>query len=91
MVNEVRIILLENVEVSLATDTPDIQNLIDTIVRNKESIDPDNIKVIAPQNSKFDEKGFEEILKNTIRTFLEDIQIENKKYKEFVQDTFGKK
>lgn len=75
--NQIVLNLNENVSIILSADTPDMQALIDKIVENRDKIDIEDISVTIPEGSNFDKEGFEIMIKNVIKEYLETLKLEN--------------
>lgn len=72
---KVMVELKRGIKIELDTNSPDIDKLIAEIVKNKETINPANIKVEC-DDEKFDCKSFCEIVQKAIGDLIEDITIE---------------
>lgn len=75
--NQIILNLTDEVKVELSADTPDMQTLIDDIVKYRNVIKPDNISVEIPEGSTFDKDGFEIMIRNVIREYLETLELED--------------
>lgn len=75
--NQIVLNLNENVSIVLSADTPDMQALIDKIVENRDKINIEDISVTIPKDSNFDKEGFEFMIKNVIKEYLETLNLEN--------------
>lgn len=73
--DKIKVILVEGCEVELASDSPDVKFLVSTITRNRESIDPEKIRVEC-DNSEFDAASFAEVVQELVRDYLEAIKLE---------------
>lgn len=72
--------LFDGKQVKLASDSPDLKNLIQTIVENRASINPESISVECDDES-FDCKGFADIVSATTKSFLEELRIDEENFK----------
>lgn len=61
---------------NLSSNNPDLDGLIEMVIKLKGDCDFSKIKV-ETENPDFDIKGFEGILKNSIVNFLNDIKVNN--------------
>lgn len=75
--NQIALNLTEKISIILSADTPDMQTLIDKIVENRDIIDIEDISVTIPEGSNFDKEGFEFMIKNVIKEYLETLKLEN--------------
>lgn len=66
--------LIEEKIISLSSDTPDIDELIDNIVLLRGEIDLEKIEV-SSNSDDFDNEGFKEVVVSTIKTFIEKIEL----------------
>ena len=73
--DKIKVILAKGCDVELTSDSPDVKLLVDTITKNRESIDPEKIGVKC-DNSEFDEKSFAEVIQELVRDYLEAIKLE---------------
>ena len=80
------LVLGEEINVELSSNTPDMQKMIDTIVKNREKINLDKIDVQISENSNFDKQGFIEMIKNVINAYLEDLKLEEINYTNSLQN-----
>lgn len=71
-------------DIHLESNTPDLDGLIRFVVENKERINVERITVIC-DDTNFDKKGFSEILKKSIKDFLEKIVLNEKQFKEQIE------
>ncbi len=70
--------LLENVEVTLASDSPDLKSLVQAIADHRDEIDVEQISVDCDEEM-FDKKGFADIVAAATRSFLEEVRIDKEK------------
>ena len=70
--------LLDGVEVKLASNSPDLNGLVQAIVAKRNEIDPEKIKVEC-DDSKFDCEGFVGIISTATKSFLEELRIDKQK------------
>lgn len=68
-----------DIKLDLDANLPNIDEIIDIVIKNKDKIDIDSIKVEA-DDSNFDTKGFESIISDSIKNFLEDIKIDEENF-----------
>lgn len=73
--SEVKVTLKPEVEVTLATDNPDIGKLVDETVLCRDSLDISAISVMC-EDEKFDVQSFTEVIKDSIKQFIEAIELE---------------
>lgn len=78
--NQIALNLTEEISVELSADTPDMQTLIDKIVENRDIINIKNISVTIPEGSNFDKEGFECMIKNVIKEYLETLKLEENNF-----------
>lgn len=78
--NQIALNLTEEISVELSADTPDMQTLIDKIVESRDIIDIKNISVTIPKGSNFDKEGFECMIKNVIKEYLETLKLEENNF-----------
>ena len=78
--NSIEVILNNDSKVILSSNTPDIQNLITEIVKNRNSINYNQISVNASWQSDFDKKGFETLIKDLVKDYINQLKIENEAY-----------
>lgn len=74
-------ILINDKTVTLSSDLPDLNNLVETIVDCRDTIDVNKIKVECDDN-KFDKVGFEKVIKESVKDFLKRIVMDDKAFKE---------
>ncbi len=84
--DKIILVLGEEINVELSSNTPDMQKMIDTIVKNREKINLDKIDVQISENSNFDKQGFIEMIKNVINAYLEDLKLEEINYTNSLQN-----
>lgn len=84
--DKIILVLGEEINVELSSNTPDMQKMIDTIVKNREKISLDKIDVQISENSNFDKQGFIEMIKNVINAYLEDLKLEEINYTNSLQN-----
>jgi len=65
---------------NLSSNNPDLDGLIEMVIKLKDNCDFSKIRV-ETENSDFDIKGFEGILKNSITAFLDDIKVNEENFK----------
>lgn len=63
--------------VELESNTPDLDKLIEFVIKNRVKIDIEKIKVLCDDND-FDDNGFQEIIKHSIKNFLDKIVLNEK-------------
>ncbi len=86
MENEkIQLRLNETVSVELSSDTPDMQTMIDIIVENRATINIDDITVSCPDDNDFDKEGFEEMIKEVIKQYLETLRLEESCYQQIIE------
>lgn len=73
------ITLTKDCVVTLTSDNPNLDSLIEAFIENKDSIDINNISVES-SNSKFDKESFKDILISSFNSFSEDLKLEKEKY-----------
>lgn len=79
MVNNTIIVrLLDGKEIELASDSPDLKNLVQVIVENRDAIDPEKI-VVECDDEHFDSAGFAEIITVAVKSFLDELRIDKEK------------
>ncbi|MFR2738317.1 MAG: hypothetical protein ACLTDX_10895 [[Clostridium] innocuum] len=78
--NQIALNLTEEISVELSADTTDMQTLIDKIVENRDIINIKNISVTIPEGSNFDKEGFECMIKNVIKEYLETLKLEENNF-----------
>lgn len=84
--DKIILVLGEEINVELSSNTPDMQKMIDTIVKNREKINLDKIDVQISENSNFDKQGFIEMIENVINAYLEDLKLEEINYTNSLQN-----
>lgn len=72
--NSLVIIFNSNNSFNLLSNNPDLDGLVEMVIKLKDNCDFSKIKVTT-DNPDFDIKGFEGILKNSITSFLDDIKV----------------
>lgn len=72
--------LFDDKKVELASDSPDLKNLIQTIVENRALVNPESISVKCDDES-FDCKGFADIVSAATKSFLEELRIDEENLK----------
>lgn len=77
--SEVKVTLAPDVVVTLATDNPNIDDLIKKIVDNRDAIDVDAIEVFCEKDS-FDTVSFAEVIRESCEAFLNSLTIEKESY-----------
>ena len=77
--NVVTVNLDDNHKVDLLTDSPNISARGEEVVNIKESLDIDTITVDCDLET-FDSKSFTEVIQESIRSFVQELQIETEKY-----------
>lgn len=86
MENEkIQLRLNETVSVELSSDTPDMQTMIDIIVENRATINIDDITVSCSDDNDFDKEGFEEMIKEVIKQYLETLRLEESCYQQIIE------
>jgi hypothetical protein len=75
----IKVNLTNEVSVDLASSSPDFDNFVEKVVEFASAIVPDDISVTC-SSVEFDSVSFEEIIKSTIKDFLEKIKLEQKTY-----------
>lgn len=78
--NQIILNLTETCRVILSADTPDMQTMIDKIVENRDVIKIEDIHVDIPEESNFDKEGFEFMIKNVIKEYLETLKLEENNF-----------
>lgn len=78
--SEVIVTLTPGVDVTLNTDNPNIGNLVDEIVRHRETLDTNEICVSCEGVENFDTDSFTEVVKNSAQQFLDSIKLEKEAY-----------
>ncbi|MDO4466840.1 MAG: hypothetical protein Q4C49_07510 [Bacillota bacterium] len=80
---EHRIILKldESNSIDIDSNTPDMNAIIELIVNLKDTIDSEKISIICEEPS-FDKIGFEKMMKEIIKRFIDEINIEKKSFNE---------
>lgn len=71
--------------VDLLTDSPNIGALVEEIVKIKDDLDIDAITVECDLDS-FDVKSFTEVIKESVRSFVNELQIEKDKFEAVLND-----
>lgn len=85
MENKIKLNLTKNDYLELDSHTPNMQNMIDEIVRLRDIIEVNEISVEVGENTEFDKDGFIKMMKEIIGNYLEQIRLndaylsENKK------------
>ena len=77
--SEVKVTLAPGNEVTLATDNPNIDELVKAIVKIKDSLDLDEIKISCEKDS-FDAASFTEVIRESCKDFLDSIKLEKESY-----------
>ena len=77
--NVVTVNLDDNHKVDLLTDSPNISELVEEVVNIKDSLDIDAITVDCDLET-FDVKSFTEVIQESVRSFVQELQIETEKY-----------
>lgn len=77
--NVVTVNLDDNHKVDLLTDSPNISELVEEVVNIKDSLDIDAITVDCDLET-FDAKSFTEVIQESVRFFVQELQIETEKY-----------
>lgn len=86
MENEkIQLRLNKTVSVELSSDTPDMQTMIDIIVENRTTINIDDITVSCSDDIDFDKEGFEEMIKEVIKQYLETLRLEEYHYQQIIE------
>lgn len=86
MENEkIQLRLNKTVSVELSSDTPDMQTMIDIIVENRTTINIDDITVSCSDDIDFDKEGFEEMIKEVIKQYLETLRLEESHYQQIIE------
>lgn len=86
MENEIiQLRLNKTVSVELSSDTPDMQTMIDIIVENRATINIDDITVSCSDDIDFDKEGFEEMIKEVIKQYLETLRLEESYYQQIIE------
>lgn len=78
--SEVVVTLTPGVDITLNTDNPNIGNLVDEIVRRRETLDTNEICVSCEGVENFDTDSFTEVVKNSAQQFLDSIKLEKEAY-----------
>ena len=78
--NQIILNLTETSRVLLSADTPDMQTMIDKIVECRDEIKIEDIHVDVPEKSNFDKEGFEFMIKNVIKEYLETLKLEESNF-----------
>lgn len=78
--SEVIVTLEPGVDVVLTTDNPDIGNLVEEIVRHRETLDTKEIRVSCEGVDNFDKESFAEIVRSSAQQFLDAIKIEKETF-----------
>lgn len=81
--SEVKVELAPGLEITLATDNPDIEKLVDAIAEHRDSLDVDSIKVSCEIES-FDKESFREVIKTSCEDFLSSIKLERESFNEAI-------
>ena len=72
MENNIIIKFSEDLFVTLSSDNPNIGELMNCIVENKDKIDLEKLEVQCPFED-FDKEGFKQILKYSLASFCKDL------------------
>jgi len=78
--NQIKVILTDNTEILIDNNTPDLNELVECIINNREYINVENIKVYCELDS-FDSDGFTEIIKLSVEQFLNEIELDKQAFK----------
>ncbi|MCR2037995.1 hypothetical protein [Adlercreutzia caecimuris] len=78
--SEVIVTLMPGIDIALNTDNPNIGNLVDEIVRHRETLDINEICVSCEGADNFDTESFTEVVKNSAKQFLDAIKLEKEAY-----------
>ena len=73
--SEVKVTLMPEVEVVLATDNPNIGELVDAAVHYRDLLDVSAIRVVC-EDEKFDVQSFTEVIRDSIKQLVEAIELE---------------
>lgn len=76
---EVKIILMPGHEVTLQSDAPDIDSLVNSIVQLKGQFDPKDI-TIECEHKGFDKASFKDVVIEATNDFLEAIRLDKTAY-----------
>lgn len=69
-----------SINVELDSELPDINEIVKTIVKERDKIDINKIKVTS-ENDNFDSEGFKQIIKDSFSKFIEEIKIDKNSIK----------
>lgn len=80
--SEVVVTLMPGVDITLNTDNPNIGNLVDEIVRHRETLDTNEICVSCEGVENFDIDSFTEIIRDSSQQFIDAIKLEKEAFDE---------
>lgn len=83
--NVVTVNLDSNHKVDLLTDSPNISALVEEVVKVKDDLDIDAISVDCDLVT-FDVKSFTDVIRESIRSFVQELQLETVKFNAAVND-----
>lgn len=83
--NVVTVNLDDNHKVDLLTDSPNISALVEEVVKVKDGLDIDAISVDCDLET-FDVKSFTDVIQESIRSFIQELQLETMKFNAAVDD-----
>lgn len=83
--NVVTVNLDDNHKVDLLTDSPNISALVEEVVKVKDGLDIDVISVDCDLET-FDVKSFTDVIQESIRSFVQELQLETMKFNAAVDD-----
>lgn len=89
--NKIEIMFSDSTTISLTSDNPDIQLLVDTIVTNRNSINQDNIKILPSVGSNFDCENFKKMIIDLTKDFLAQLHIEDSNYDTSIKNSIKAK
>lgn len=69
-----------SINVELDSELPDINEIVKTIVKERDKIDINKIEVTS-ENDNFDSEGFKQIIKDSFSKFIEEIKIDKNSIK----------
>lgn len=77
--SEVKVALTPGIVVTLATDNPNIDDLVKAIVDNRDGIDVGKIEVFCEKDS-FDVESFTEVIRDSCSAFLGSLKLEKESF-----------
>lgn len=86
MENNITVKFTDNLFVTLSSDNPNIEELMNCIVENRDKIDLDKLEVQCSFES-FDIEGFKHILKKSLTSFCKDLIFNKTELDELLKNT----